>query len=128
MHVVDAARGVLHRHFERAEFAVVVLVIARHVDRPARCGIEVLRRPAQAFRVIVDVAGEHDEIRLGVRNRDRFVGFEMQVGQNANLHDGFLLGAARRSGQRTTLPGFIRFSGSSAALIVCISRTSTGDL
>ena len=39
--------------------------------------------------MIVDVAGEHDEIRFGIRNRDGFVGFEMQVGQDANLHDGF---------------------------------------
>ena len=78
--------------------------------------------------MIVDVAGEHDEIRFGVRNRDGFVGFEMQVGQDANLHDGF--SSVRRGApfQRTTLPGFIRFSGSSAALIVCIRRTSTGDL
>ncbi|KGD58689.1 ser/Thr phosphatase family domain protein [Burkholderia pseudomallei] len=92
--VIERGGGVAHRRFERAEFAVVVFVVAGHVDdRHGR--IERLRRPAQAFRVIVDVAREHDEIRLRVGDRLGLVAFEMQVGQHANFH-GRLLDVAVR--------------------------------
>ncbi len=67
VHVVHAPRCVFHRGFHRAEFGVVVLVVAGHVDH-GHIRIEILGGPARAFGVIVDVAREHDEIRLGIGN------------------------------------------------------------
>ncbi len=134
MHVVERMRRVAHRRLQRAEFPVVVLVVARHVDHRHR-RVERLGGPAQAFRVVVDVAGQHDEIRIGVRDRVGQVAFEVQVGQDADFHGlgsgvgGFSAGPCRDSSGRA---GRARSSACASASFrpatcsVARRRSSTG--
>ena len=72
--------------FERAEFAVVILMIAGHVDH-RHGAVEGLRGPARARCMIMDVAGQHDQIRLRMRDQLGLIVFQMQIGQHSNLHD-----------------------------------------